>query len=97
MPAVAMRHRLTRALAVSALSVWASCGAAAATCHVIYGGEEAAHRVPPAADPYKVPTIPVGSHFLFRPLLETAPEELVALKVYVHRRPRSRAGHRPSG
>ena len=85
MPAVAMRHRLTRALAVSALSVWASCSfAAAATCHVIYGGEETAHRVPPAADPYKVPTIPVGSYFLFRPLLETAPEELVALKVYVY-------------
>lgn len=84
-PAVAMRHRLIRILAVSALSAWASCSPAAeATCHVIYGGEETAHRVPPAADPYKVAAMPVGSYFLFRPLLETEPEELAALKVYVY-------------
>ena len=80
-----MLERLTRVLTLAALGAWASAGLAAdVACHVIYGGEETAHRVLPAADPYKVPTIPVGSYFLFRPLLETAPEELVALKVYVY-------------
>lgn len=38
----------------------------------------------PAADPYAVPTLPVGSLFLFRPVLETDPAPLAALKVYVY-------------
>ncbi len=81
----AMFPRLIRVLALAAAGAWAIPGAAAeVACHVVYGGEEVTHRVPATAEPYKVPVIPVGSYFLFRPLLEAAPEEVAALKVYVY-------------
>jgi len=67
------------------LALLAPLGAAFADarCHVIYGGEENLHLVAATDDPYRVPAIHVGSYFLFRAVLESDPEELAALKVYV--------------
>ena len=79
-----MLERLIRVLTLATLGVWASAGVAAdVACHVIYGGEEVTHRVA-AADPYRVAVIPVGSYFLFRPVLEAEPASVAALKVYVY-------------
>ena len=79
-----MSNRLLRMLALATLGAWAIPGSTAeVACQVIYGGEEVTHRIA-AADPYKVAPIPVGSYFLFRPVLEAEPASVAALKVYVY-------------
>lgn len=51
-----------------------------AVCHVDYGGETRSVRAAPTAAPYVVPTLQVGSYFLFRLVFE----ERVAVKTYVY-------------
>ncbi|MDA0191724.1 MAG: hypothetical protein OSW77_15820 [Proteobacteria bacterium] len=58
--------------------------AAAVACHVTYGGET--HTLParPVSSPYPVRGVAIGSYFHFRPVLQDAPAEHAALKVYTY-------------
>lgn len=53
-------------------------------CHVTYGGETVEHLSAPVASPYGVAPVAVGSYFLFRTVLQTAPRALAAFKVYTY-------------
>jgi hypothetical protein len=53
-------------------------------CHVTYGGETVDHVSAPVASPYGVAPVAVGSYFLFRTVLQTAPRGLAAFKVYTY-------------
>lgn len=53
-------------------------------CHTTYGGETHDHRVRPVALPYGVEAVPIGSHFLFKPVVEIAPAGLSAVKIYTY-------------
>lgn len=70
--------RLSVALLLSACIP--ACLAASVICHVDYGGETRLIEAQPATLPYVVPTIQVGSYFLFRLVFE----QDVAVKTYVY-------------
>ncbi|MFT3736041.1 MAG: hypothetical protein QM776_13615 [Rhodocyclaceae bacterium] len=53
-------------------------------CHVTYGGATQSIEARPVSSPYKVPTVEIGSYFLFRIVLQTAPRELAAAKIYTY-------------
>lgn len=53
-------------------------------CHVTYGGATQQIEARPVASPYKVPVVEIGSYFLFRIVLQTAPRELAAAKIYTY-------------
>ncbi|MBI4757043.1 MAG: hypothetical protein HY778_16825 [Betaproteobacteria bacterium] len=53
-------------------------------CHTTYGGETHAIAVEPVASPYGVAGIPVGSYFLFRPVLQNSPADLASVKIYTY-------------
>ncbi|GAA5169408.1 hypothetical protein [Viridibacterium curvum] len=53
-------------------------------CHVTYGGAAQRIEAQPVASPYKVPVVEIGSYFLFRIVLQTAPRELAAAKIYTY-------------
>jgi hypothetical protein len=48
-------------------------------CHVTYGGETRTLEAQPVSDPYAVPTVQVGSYFLFKLVFE----QRTAIKTYV--------------
>ena len=49
-------------------------------CHITYGGETRVIEAAPVATPYSVPTVQVGSYFLFRLVFEAG----TAIKAYVY-------------
>jgi len=49
-------------------------------CHLTYGGETRTVEVGPAASPYTLPVVQVGSYFIFKLVFE----EHVAIKTYVY-------------
>lgn len=51
-----------------------------AVCHVSYGGETRQIAAGPTTAPLTVPTVPVGSYFLFRLVFEAG----TAIKTYVY-------------
>lgn len=55
-------------------------------CEVSYGGETQTIRATPAASPYQVQPLEIGSHFLFRIVFETEPRALAAIKIYTYGR-----------
>lgn len=58
----------------------AAAQAETAVCHITYGGETRQLVAGPTAAPLAVPTVAVGSYFLFRLVFE----ERVAIKTYVY-------------
>ena len=76
MPANPVRHSLACLLAVCA----SACLAAQVACEVDYGGETRRISAAPTSTPYTVPTVQVGSYFLFRLVVERD----TAVKVYVY-------------
>ncbi|GAB4059975.1 hypothetical protein [Uliginosibacterium sediminicola] len=73
---------------LASLALLASSATPAATpgvqCHVSYGGETRTLRAQPVASPYAVPTVQIGSYFLFRIVLQTTPRDTAAAKIYVY-------------
>lgn len=67
-------------LPLLALLCCAAAQAESAVCHVTYGGETRRIVAAPTHSPLTVPTVAVGSYFLFRLVFE--PES--AIKVYVY-------------
>ncbi len=49
-------------------------------CHITYGGETRVIEAAPVTTPYSVPTVQVGSYFLFRLVFEAG----AAIKAYVY-------------
>jgi hypothetical protein len=49
-------------------------------CHITYGGETRVIEAAPVSTPYTVPTVEVGSYFLFRLVFEAG----TAIKAYVY-------------
>jgi hypothetical protein len=70
--------RLTAALLLG--GAIPACMAASVACHVDYGGETRRIEARPTALPYAVPTIQIGSYFLFRLVFE----QETAIKTYVY-------------
>jgi hypothetical protein len=58
----------------------AAAQAQVAVCHVDYGGETRRVEARPTSEPYQVPTVEMGSYFLFRLVFERG----VAIKTYVY-------------
>lgn len=84
MPAQGRRRsagaEFSAALAAFALVFSCVVRAETAVCHVDYGGETRRFEAPPTSDPYRVPTVAVGSYFLFRLVFEAR----TAIKIYVY-------------
>lgn len=78
--------RGVRGFIVAALSMCAAAGANAeeVVCRYTYGGESRDLVAAPAASPYKVAPIAVGSYFKFRIVFQQAPADLASIKVYVY-------------
>jgi hypothetical protein len=49
-------------------------------CHITYGGQTRTLEAQPVSDPYRVPTVQVGSYFLFKLVFE----QRTAIKTYVY-------------
>ena len=61
--------------------------ASSVLCHVTYGGETKPIRAQAVASPeavYRVPTVQVGSYFLFRVVLQTEPRDQASVKIYTY-------------
>ena len=54
------------------------------SCHYTYGGETNLVKAEPVASPYTVPTIQIGSFFLFRVVWQAQPLEHAAVNVYTY-------------
>ena len=50
-------------------------------CHLIYGGESRVVEAVPVTDPYTVPTVSLGSYFLFRIVFRDQPADLAGIKL----------------
>jgi len=59
-------------------------GAPQLLCHYTYGGVTNTLRSSPQSNPYTTVPVEIGSYFLFRPQLETAPNGLSAVKLYTY-------------
>jgi hypothetical protein len=57
---------------------------AAVACHVTYGGETRTLSARPVPSPYPVRGVAIGSYFHVRLVLQDAPAEHAALKVYTY-------------
>ena len=55
--------------------------AASVACHLTYGGETRIVEAAPVADPYTVPTVSLGSYFLFRLVFRDQPADLAGIKL----------------
>ena len=55
--------------------------AASVACHLTYGGETRIVEAAPVADPYTVPTVSLGSYFLFRIVFRDQPADLAGIKL----------------
>ena len=53
-------------------------------CHVTYGGETRHIEAKPTESPYAVAPVAIGSYFLFRIVLRTAPADLAGIKLYTY-------------
>jgi hypothetical protein len=53
-------------------------------CHVSYGGETQVISAQPAAPPYTVAPVAIGSYFLFRLVFERTPPGQAAIKLYTY-------------
>lgn len=53
-------------------------------CRYSYGGESWSLVARPAASPYTVPAVAVGSYFRFRVVFEAQPADLASIKVYTY-------------
>lgn len=54
------------------------------TCHVTYGGETRVIEATPVATPYTVPTVEIGSYFLFRLVFQDKPADQATIKTYTY-------------
>jgi hypothetical protein len=55
-----------------------------AWCHTTYGGQTKTIAVEPGGDPYRAPTLKIGTFFRFRVVIETEREEMASVKTYVY-------------
>ncbi len=69
------------ALVVAALAL--PVHAATVACHLTYGGETRIVEAAPVADPYTVPTVSIGSYFLFRIVFRDQPADLAGIKLTI--------------
>ena len=53
-------------------------------CHITYGGETQQVTALPVASPYEVKATQIGSYFLFRAVVQSAPADIAAIKLYVY-------------
>ena len=53
-------------------------------CHITYGGETRQVTALPVASPYEVKATQIGSYFLFRAVVQNAPADIAAIKLYVY-------------
>ena len=74
-----MKHLLLLAACIGSLA-----HAETVDCHVSYGGETQVIRTHPAATPYTVAPISIGSYFMFRLVFERQPPGLAAIKLYTY-------------
>jgi len=75
-----MKHWLPVAFFVFATAVQAETVA----CHITYGGETRVIAAAPVATPYTVPTVEIGSYFLFRLVFQNLPADQAAIKTYTY-------------
>ena len=71
------RHRPAIVAILAALALPAH--ATSAACHLTYGGETRVVEAAPVADPYTVPTVSLGSYFLFRIVFREQPADLAGI------------------
>lgn len=73
-------------LAAGLLALAASAAAQGETvaCHLTYGGETRLVEAAPAASPYAVAPVAIGSYFLFRIVFRTEPVDLAGIKLYAY-------------
>ena len=76
-----MMHRL---LLLAALTCCGIAQAETVACHVSYGGETQVISAQPAATPYTVAPISIGSYFMFRLVFERQPPGQAAIKIYTY-------------
>lgn len=83
---MSLRSRFTFAVALGLLSSLAHSAQAgpSVVCHITYGGETRDVMAAPVASPYAVQTIDIGSYFLFRAVVQNAPADIAAIKLYVY-------------
>ena len=79
-----MKKTLLSALLLASTAVHAQSHAQSITCHVTYGGETKPIRAVPVTTPYTVPTVPIGSYFQFRVVLQTTPRDLASVNIYIY-------------
>lgn len=53
-------------------------------CHITYGGETRVIEAAPVATPYTVPTVEIGSYFLFRLVFQNLPADQATIKTYTY-------------
>ncbi len=58
--------------------------AAGIVCHITYGGETRHVTATSVRSPYAVKTTQIGSYFLFRAVVQDAPRDIAAIKLYVY-------------
>ena len=73
------RHRPAIVAILAALALPAH--ATSVACHLTYGGETRVVEAAPVADPYTVPTVSLGSYFLFRIVFRDQPADLASIKL----------------
>jgi hypothetical protein len=78
-----MKHRLLHPLLLAAC-LSSAARADTVACHVSYGGDTQVIRAQPAATPYTVAPIAIGSYFLFRLVFEHQAPGQHAIKVYTY-------------
>nr|WP_315431292.1 hypothetical protein [uncultured Albidiferax sp.] len=74
-----MKHLLLLAACICSLAQ-----AETVDCHVSYGGETQVIRAHPAASPYTVAPVSIGSYFMFRLVFERQPADQAAIKLYTY-------------
>lgn len=72
------------ALALIGAPAHAAPSATGIVCHITYGGETRQVTALPVASPYEVKATQIGSYFLFRAVVQDAPADIAAIKLYVY-------------
>lgn len=67
-----------------ALAAVSAAAAEQVDCHYTYGGETRILSATPAASPYGVGTIAVGSYFRLRVVFQDQPADLASIRIYTY-------------
>ena len=81
---VNLRSLCLAALAMVCMQANAAPLPAGIVCHVTYGGETRQITALPVASPYAIKATQIGSYFLFRAVVQDAPADIAAIKLYVY-------------